>query len=61
MRDGENTGAVILDKHVQTPLGRRLWESSAHGITKNGEIIPQLYKEGLYKAEGSNSSSRAKH
>jgi replicative DNA helicase len=60
MRDGENTGAVILDKHVQTPLGRRLWESSAHGITKNGEIIPTLYKEGLYKAEGSNSSSRAK-
>jgi len=59
-RDSENTGAVILDKHVSSPEGRRLWESSAHGITKNGEIVPQLYKEGLYKAEGSNSSSRAK-
>ena len=56
----QGPGAVILDRHKIRNGGVVLWESSAHGITKNGEVIPQLYKEGLYKAEGSNSSSRAK-
>lgn len=60
MRDSENIGAVILNDHVESLKGRRLWESKAMGMEKNGEIIPTLWKEGKYKVEGSHTSSRRK-
>ena len=57
-RDDPRTGAMIFEDHVETPKGRRLWESKVNGIEKNGKFIPTLYSPGKYKQTSNKTSSR---
>ena len=57
-RDDPRIGAILFDEHVETPKGRRLWESGVHGIEKDGEIIPTLYLPGKYQVTSNKTSSR---
>ena len=57
-RDDDRLGALILDKHVETHLGRRLWESKPHGLEKDGVITPTLWKASKYAVKNSQPSTR---
>jgi len=37
-----------------------LWESGAHGVEKNGVIVPTLYEPSRYKQESNRTSKRRK-